>query len=393
MQTTMMAEPELLSLSARQAASAQSFGVASLLFAGVLPALLGALGDEHRLSAEGFGWVAATEALTMGAATALAGMALPPNRLKLVAIVGTLALAAIDFAGIGADGSSVLFLRAMAGVAEGVLLWITVGMIARTETPERWAGIFFTASTAAQLLLALSFAFFVIERFGADGGFAALGVATLLGLVGVVFCPNHYGPLPGGDGAAGVPPRRGWVALFATLIYVAAGGAVGIYLQPLARQAGLSANVARTALWTSLAAQIGGAMVATALAGKVRYFTAFLAGSAVLLGTWAVFSLRVPAFAFVLANTASGFAIVFVAPFLVPMTIEADPSRRTAMQSAGAQLLAGALGPLASARLVSDNDVHGALVLGTIFLLAGMSLIATLHFLAVKDRSALLQRA
>jgi len=42
---------------------------------------------------------------------------------------------------------------------------------------------------------------------------------------------------------------------------------------------------------------------------------------------------------------------------------------------------------------VSDNNVHGALALGTIFLLAGMSLIATLHFLAVKDRAALLQRA
>src|SRR6202043_2766367 len=42
-----------------EAASAQSFGVVSLLFAGVLPALLGALGDEQRLSAAGFGWVAA----------------------------------------------------------------------------------------------------------------------------------------------------------------------------------------------------------------------------------------------------------------------------------------------------------------------------------------------
>ena len=393
MQNPPLPEQPLQTLTGREAAAAQSFGVVSLLFAGVLPALLGALGDEHRLSAEGFGWVAAFEALTMGAATSLSGMLLPAKRLRLVAILATILLAATDFAGIGASGTAVLLLRGLAGIAEGILLWITVGMIARTETPEWWAGVFFTASTSAQLLLALLFAFFVIGHFGADGGFIALGAATLLGVIGVASCPDRYGPLPGGDGATGAPPFRGWVALLATLVYTAASGAVGIYLQPLAHQAGLSADVARTALWTSLAAQIAGAMTATALAGRVRYFSAFVAGSLVFLATWAVFAMHPPASVFVLANTAAGFAAVFVAPFLVPMTIEADPSRRAAMQSAGAQLLAGALGPLASARLVSDNDVHGALALGTIFLLVGVLLIAILHFLAVKDRAALLQRA
>ena len=49
-----------------------------------LPALLGALGDEHRLSASGFGWVAALEALSMGGATALAGMILPARNLKII---------------------------------------------------------------------------------------------------------------------------------------------------------------------------------------------------------------------------------------------------------------------------------------------------------------------
>jgi hypothetical protein len=376
-----------------EAASTQSFGVVSLLFAGVLPALLGALFDEHRLSAAGFGWVAALEALSMGGATALAGMILPARHLKLIGLMATIVLAGIDFACVGASGTAVLVLRALAGLAEGILLWITVGMIARSETPERWAGVFFTASTAAQLALALSFAFVAIPRFGADGGFALLGATTLLGIAGVLACPNRYGALPGTHGAGGAPPFRGWVALFATLFFVASSGAVGIFLQPLAHQAGLSADVARTALWTSLAAQIAGAMTATAVAGRVRYFTAFLAGSAVFLGTWAVFSVHAPAWAFIAANTAGGFASVFVAPFLVPMTIEADPSRRAALQSAGAQLFAGALGPLAAARIVSDNDVHGALALGVAFLLVGMSVITSLHVLAVRDRAAQLQQA
>src|SRR5258706_10505947 len=106
MQTTTVPEIGGPDLSLGEAASALSFGVVSLLFAGVLPALLGALGDENRLSAAGFGWCAALEALSMGSATALAGMLLPPRHLRAIALAGTLALAIVDFACIRASGSA-----------------------------------------------------------------------------------------------------------------------------------------------------------------------------------------------------------------------------------------------------------------------------------------------
>src|SRR5579871_2306079 len=114
-------------LSAREVASALSFGVVSLLFAGVLPALLGALADEGRLSAAGFGRVAALEALSMGITTALAGILLPPKRLRLVGLAATIALCAVDFAALGAGEGRILVLRMLAGGAEGILLWISVG--------------------------------------------------------------------------------------------------------------------------------------------------------------------------------------------------------------------------------------------------------------------------
>jgi DHA1 family inner membrane transport protein len=374
-------------LSALETASALSFGVVSLLFAGVLPSLLGALADEGRLSAAGFGRAAALEALSMGIATALAGVLLPPKRLRMIGLVTTVALAAIDFVALGRGEVAILTLRTLAGAAEGLLLWISVGMIARSETPERWAGVFFTGSTSAQLILALAFAVYVIPRFGADGGFALLGMATLVGVAGVFWCPDRYGALPGSEGAAGPPPMRGWIALFATLIYVAAGGAVGAYLQPLAHQAGLSADVARTAVWTSLAAQIAGAATATAMAGRMRYLTAFLVSSVVFLANWAVMGTAVAGWVFIASNTIGGFFSVFVAPFLVPMTIEADPSRRAALQSAGAQLLAGALGPFVSSYVVREHDVRGVLILGSGFLITGLAVIIGLHFAAVRERS------
>src|SRR5215472_3393703 len=100
-------------LSAKEAAAALSFGVVSLLFVGVLPALLGALADEGRLSATGFGRVAALEALSMGIATALAGILLPPKRLRLLGLIMTLALAALDFAALRAGEGTVLILRTL----------------------------------------------------------------------------------------------------------------------------------------------------------------------------------------------------------------------------------------------------------------------------------------
>jgi hypothetical protein len=367
-------------LSPGRAAAAIGVGINSLLVLGVLPDLLGALVDEHRLSADGIGLAAGLEVLVMGVSTALVGALLKPRRLRLIGSLASVFLAVIDLLTTQARGETVFLFRAGAGAAEGILLWITVSMIVRTGTPERWAGVFFTAQTLAQLVLALALALAIMPRWGADGGFVALAFASVLGLVPAFLGPAKFAPLPLAPGQGGAPPARGWAALVATLVYVAAGGAVGVYLQPLAHQAGLSADVARTALWTSLAAQVAGGGVATLLAGRVRYFSMFVVVSAVYLSVWAVLGLKSPAWVFIGANVLAGFAGLFLAPFVVPFTIEADPSRRAAMQTGAAQLLGGALGPLLAALVVSDRDVHGALWLGGGLLLAGLAGVAALRF-------------
>jgi DHA1 family inner membrane transport protein len=357
-----------------------ALGVVSLLLAGVLPEILGALVDEQRLSVSGIGLAATFEALSMGLATAAASTWLPPRRLKTLASIGLVALALADYATMQAHGSGVMIMRALAGLPEGCLLWIMTSMIARTKTPERWAGLFFTVSTTSQLALAFAFARWVLPQHGADGGFAGLAVISLVGLVLVPWIPSRFAPLPKPQGESGAPPPRGWFALLATLIYVAATGGVGIYVQPLAHEAGLGVEVARTAVWVSLAAQIVGSFAATLLAGHVRYFTAFVAATLTFLAVWAVLLLHPPDWAFIAANAAGGLMGLFMSPFLVPMTIEADPSRRAAVQSGGAQVLAGALGPFATSFVVGDKDVHGAIFLSFLGLIVGIAMIAALHF-------------
>ncbi len=373
------------------AAAVIGMGMISLLIIGVAPDVLGALVDEGRLAPSGLGMTAMLELIGLALSTGLAGAFLKPENLRLIGAGSALLLAAINVATCHASGVSVFAIRAAAGVPEGLLLWVTVGMIARSRTPERWAAVFFTARVISELATALAFAFAIIPKAGADGAFATMGLISLLGLPIALFLPSRYGPLPQGagpeegveskaGGQGGAPPLRGLIALLATVIYVSANGAVAVYLQPLAHRAGLSADVARTAVWASLAAQILGGALATAMAGRVRYLPVFAAVTAAFLVVWAVFGMHPSPLVFIGADAVAGAVALLVGPFLVPMIIEADPSRRAAMQSAGAQALGGGAGPLMAALIVGDRDVHGVLWMGAVLLVAGLGVIAWLHF-------------
>ncbi len=369
-------------LSPRAAAACLAVGINSLLSIGVLPALLGALADEHRLSAAQIGVTAMIELFAMGVVTAAMGLWRRPGRLRMIGLGASLGLAAADLATLATSGITVIVARGAAGACEGVLLWITVSMIARTATPERWAGVFFTLQTLAQLILAVLFAAWIIAVDGANGGFVALAIVAAVGAAPAVGLPKGFAPLVADPTVGGAPPPRGLFALFATVILISAGGAVAVYLQPLAHQAHLSAAVARTALWTSLGAQVAGAATATMLAGRVKYFAVFVFAAAVYLVTWIGMTFDLPPWLFVADNIASGFGGLLVGPFLVPFIIDADPSRRAAVQSGAAQLVGGAAGPLLAALVVSDSQVRGVIWLACALLLTGLALVATLRFSA-----------
>jgi hypothetical protein len=182
-----------------------------------------------------------------------------------------------------------------------------------------------------------------------------------------------------GAETSGVPPFRGWVALSGTLCMAASLTAVAVYVIPLARQAGLSVAVGRTAISVALACQMAGGALATVLAGRIRYITVFWVCAAVFLATWAAYAVHAPAWLFIAMTGLSGLAAFVAGPFLVPMTVEADPSRRAAMQSGAVQLLAGAFGPFLGSMAVTEHNVHGVLILAVGLQGAGLAVATTLH--------------
>jgi hypothetical protein len=368
-----------------EAGAAILLGLLALLISGLMGLLLGALSQEGRLSAPGIGLTAMLEALSTGLVTGAAGIVLKPVRLRTIAAIAAVALVVLDLATTRASGGSVMIVRALAGLPEGILLWISIGFISRTATPERWAAILFTGMGLTQLAVATGLSAWVLPGFGANGGYVTVAVAAALAIPVAVYLPRTLGSVvEGGGETSGSPPFRGWVALAGTLCMAASLMAVSVYVIPLAVQAGLSVAVGRTAISVALACQMAGGALATVLAGRVRYITVFWICAAVFLATWSAYAAHAPAWLFVAMSGLSGLAAFIAGPFLVPMTVEADPSRRAAMQSGAVQLLAGAFGPLLASFAVTDKNVHGALVLAVVLQAVGLAVATTLYRTARK---------
>ncbi|MEO8114118.1 MAG: MFS transporter, partial [Phenylobacterium sp.] len=175
-----------------QSAAVMFVGIAGVLIAGLQPQLLGALEHEGRLTAVQLGHAATAELLTMGLAAGFAGAWLKPERLHWIGLAAGLALAAINLLTLRATGEGVTLVRAAAGVPSGVMVWMAIGMIARSPRPERWSGAYLTLQTLAQFGLATALTAFVIGRQGANGGWVALAaLSAIAGLVALAGPPRY----------------------------------------------------------------------------------------------------------------------------------------------------------------------------------------------------------
>lgn len=363
-----------------QQACIYAVGVMGIMFAGAGPLLLGGLEAAGRLSAAQLGQAGTAELLTMGLAAALAGPLLGHRRLRLIAVVCGLAMAALNLATTQVSGDLLTALRAVNGVPSGVLIWLTTGMIVRSPRPERGSGVYLTVQTLAQLIVVAGVTAFVLKPFGVDGGFVLMALLSLAAAAAGLAVPSEYAPLVEHDqGPGGLPPARGWLALAANFGFLAFILGVWIYAEPLSRQAGHVPAVAGAAFSISLAAQVAGGAAATALAGRISWFNALFVSILLMIGTLVVFGLRPAPPLFLAAAGVFGFLWLFASPFMTPLAIEADPSRRAAMLGPGSGLLGCSAGPFLASFVVSDHDVRGAVWLGVGIALATLTLIVGLH--------------
>lgn len=349
-------------------------GIVGVLIAGLQPQLLGALAAEGRLTVGALGNLATVELLAMGIAAGGAGFVLPIDRLRAVAILAIIALAACDMLTARAGAAALFVARVGAGLAEGVLIWVTIGMIVRTANPARWSGIYLMAQTLAQLVIATAFGFAVLPNFGSNGGFVALGLVSLATAAATKWLPAAYTPLAGVDAVEGRPSGAGLLALLGVVLFLAFEVAVWVYVEPLAHEQGVSPDAIATIAPLSLAMQVLGAGTASLLAGRLRAFPTLLAASTGSLVVLVVMGATSTPASFVIAAAAFGFFWLFALPFQVPLVIAADPSRRAAALVGGAQLVGSSAGPFLASLLVDGSRVGPVLWFGAGCILLSLAL-------------------
>jgi hypothetical protein len=339
-------------------------GTVGMMMCGVQPVLLGTLVIEGRLTSAALGWTTTAEFLTLGIGIMAAGAWLKPRHLRWRAALAALIVTIADAAIVIESSWEIVANRAIAGLAEGVLVWLAGCMIARASMPARWAAVFLTMQNVSQFAFAAILPATVMGRYGANGGFVALALTALLALVLAPAVPASFVELPARKATSGgsAHPSLPAIASLASVFLIAAFSiGLFVYLAPLATQAHLDAKTMGFAVSAVLAASTAGSAVAAILAKKLHYFPIFVACLIVNAAVLVIFNLMPGAWLFIAASAVFGFFWLFFLPFQVLLVIEADPTRRIAVITPGAQLLGGASGPLLCSFFVTDSDARGAL--------------------------------
>ena len=373
----------------RQVAAALAVGTVAVLMIGVQPILLGELVDAKQVSLEGVGIVAMAEIVTLGLGVALGDALLPGGQLRRITLVAALLAACLDLLTMRASGDAAMTaVRAAAGLAEGVLVWGTTGVIVRHANPARLGGIFFVVQTIAQAALGALLAHAVIPRAGWQGGFAALAVLTLLPCVLAFRQPARLAPLA-------LPAVSGFRWSLSTLLPLAVAflqlatlGAFWAYLEPLGKAAGFDAKAAQTLIAGVLVMQVIGGSTAAFAVGRLPVRPTLVACSGVLVAVMLTLHALPPGrtFDFAIGCAVFGFVWMFMLPFHIGLAFGADTSGRLAGLVPAAQLLGSAFGPLMASFIVEGDEAGAVPWLSAAFALAAAALLLALLVLRAAAR-------
>ena len=355
-------------------------GTVGMLICGVQPVLLGSLVLEHRLTSIALGWATTAEFLALALGVWVAGTFWSPTQIRgRVAIAAVLAILA-DCLVLQEQGAAVLVNRTLAGLFEGILVWLTACMIARCPAPARMAAIFLTLQNVSQFAFAAILPATLMRHYGANGGFVALAATAALALAATPFVPNSFALLPSAPGHTGNAHYSASGVACLVSIFLIGAFSIGLfaYIAPLGAQAHLSEEAIGYAVSAVLCGSTLGSLLAAAWP-RIPPYPVFVA--CLLINTGVVLlltSLPTPV-PFFCAAALFGFFWLFFLPFQVPMANEADPTRQVSVVLPAAQLFGAGSGPLLASFFVTDTDARGGLVACWICFVIAFAITTTQH--------------
>lgn len=365
-----------------QASALLFMGVVGIAAVNLLPLTLGALESEHRLSTAELGQAATAEMAAVGIMCMIMAL-FKPVGLRYWASGASILLIIINLMTTHMSSSvGIIAMRGAAGVPEGILVWLPMSMIARSNFPVRWSGIYLTVITVASFIIATILPDTLMGTYGANGGFYALALLAVGGVLATLAIPSSFTPLSDQDVGQTKPgrlPISGLAALASAFFFQVCAGAVWTYLAPLSTAAGHPASTLALAVSVGLAAQVCGGLLASFLDSKVPFFPVLVVGfAALVLSLIIIHGLPGPG-VFIVAIFCFTFLSQFLQPFEWSLTISADQTRRSAVLMAPAMMIGGSSGPLIASIVIGDagsgQDATVVAVVGT-FISLGLAFYA-----------------
>lgn len=344
----------------------------------LMPILLGALLDEHRISPDQVGQIATAEALGRVLANLFAGAMLRPVRLRGIAAGAAAVMTATSLVIIYAEPATILLARFLNGVGAGMILWLLIDLMARVNQPGRMFAIYVAIQSVVTFLLSSLLTTHIVLNWGSSGGYLALAMLGTIPLALSALVPRQY-PIHSERPTTGLPSPLGLIGLSAVFFFMAGIFAFWVYVGAIAKQAGHSPTSASQAINYAIGIQITAGLAAMRLADRWNGAVT-TAMTALLLAGCALALLYVPqTWALYFSTGIVAFLWMFTPAFHLPMLLHLDRTGKAAIYSGTAQLGGIAAGPLLASNFVQSDDYTGAVATSvSLFIICALLLLPSL---------------
>ena len=315
-------------------------GVAATVSTPLQPLLLDALVRGHRLTTVSMGQAATMDMLGLALSSGAAGTFLAPRRLRFYAAAAALGVIAANLSTCLAGTFGVLVSRLASGGCSGILMWVTLGLLARSRAPVRLTGLFLAAQAAVGVVLASLLSGEILPRFGYAGGYGVLAGVGGLALFAASKIPRSYGAL-GRSKAIGLPPTAGLLALSPVFCFLAGLVSIWVYISRVALTAGRSTSLVALAITTAISFKFVGGLLAAGVANKTSWRGVLPLGTAVCALIVAGLAAPTPPFVFLALMAGLGTCWMFLSAYHIPMLLEVDPTGRSALLVSMVSLMGG----------------------------------------------------
>jgi predicted MFS family arabinose efflux permease len=327
------------------------------------PFMIGGIIDGLSLSERDAGLIVSVEFVLLAVTAIIVAPILPRLVYRRVGFLAVgLVLLAQGASIFSTSWASLIVLRGLAGIGEGLLYAVSLSIVAsQFRNPDRVYGYF-------QIVWALgSVALFPVAGeltvAFAHRGILALAAGLTLAIAPLLLLLRHIRTEPGARAAAekaDTSPLRGIMTFAAIALYLTASAAIYAFSAPLGERAGLDARAVGYALTIMTLVGLVGAGVATTLNirwGRTIPITGFCV--AFILISLTLCLSRNPT-AYVVALVGSGVVYYFSIPYLFGMAAALDRNGRWAAAAGSAYLIGFAAGPVVGGAVIEAAG-YGAL--------------------------------